>query len=190
MSPPNRHLPIVTLASPAPVFQEHRTPHMHGVIQLLDSANGRPLQNWRVGTDKRTTIGRALENDIVVADPYVSRSHAYIEFDRERQQWLMTSVSQQQLVYDSKTVAQLPLADGMVIRLGGQGCHIRFNQQQAVEQLDNRQTISFDMLMKPKLSLDKQQLAKEVDDIASGDFFQNLKQAVQRQRQRQTGPDQ
>ncbi len=162
---------------------------MHGVIQLLDSANGRPLQNWRIGTDKRTTIGRALENDIVVADPYVSRSHAYIDFDAARQQWLMVSVSQHQLVYDGKTLPELRLADGMVIRLGGQGCYLRFNQHQAVEQQDNRQTISFEMLMKPKLSLDKQQLAKEVDDIVSGDFFQNLKQAVQRQRNRQSPSD-
>jgi len=159
----------------------------HGVIQLLDSSHGRPLQNWKIGTDQRVTVGRALENDIVLADPYVSRAHAYIEYHAESDEWQVISISQHQLVHEGQTVRQLALVEGIMFRLGAQGCFLRFNK--SPEPIDNRQTMAVDFLVKPKLSLDQQQLAKDVNQIVADDFFQNLKKAVDTQRSRRAPPD-
>lgn len=159
---------------------------MQGVIQLLDSAHGRPLQHWPLTTDRRVTVGRSLDNDVVLADPFVSRAHAYIEFDTARQMWLVVSISQQQLVCDGKLLREVPLGEGVVFRLGPQGCFLRFNR--APEPFDNRQTMNVEFLVKPKLTLDTQQVNQDVAEIVTGEFFQHLQQSVQQQRARKRLP--
>jgi pSer/pThr/pTyr-binding forkhead associated (FHA) protein len=49
------------------------------VIDLLDSAQGHPLRTWSFNDRDKITLGRTPENDVSVADPYVSRSHAYLQ---------------------------------------------------------------------------------------------------------------
>jgi hypothetical protein len=161
---------------------------LHGVIQLLDSAHGRPLQNWKIESDERMTIGRAPGNDIVVADPCVSRAHAYLDFDAERKQWCVTSISTQKLVREGRAETQIDLIDGVVFRLGAQGCFLRFNQVQEQVESDNSKTMAGDFV-RPQLTLDRNQLQAEVAQIADGEFFQNLKRAVARQRERRDGSD-
>ena len=161
---------------------------MFGILQLLDSSHGRPLQNWKIASDKVVTVGRALDNDIVLADPFVSRAHAYLQFDAALGKWQVISISQHQLVHNGQTIAALDLTDGLTFRLGGQGCYLRFNQS-APEQVNNRQTMSVESLIRPKLALDEQQLDKSVHEIVDDDFFKNLKKSVERQRTRRANPD-
>jgi hypothetical protein len=156
---------------------------LHGVIQLLDSAHGRPLQNWKIQSDDRVTIGRAPTNDIVVADPFVSRAHAYIDFDDERQRWCMTSISHLKLVFEDRAQTQVDLVEGGVYRLGAQGCFLRFQQSIEHLEVDNRQTVAGDFV-RPALVLDQNKLAADVSEIVDGDFFQTLKQAADRHRNR------
>ncbi len=159
-----------------------------GIIQLLDSSHGRPLQNWKISSDKVVTVGRALDNDIVVADPFVSRAHAYLQYDEAHGKWQIISISQHQLVYNGQACAALDLTDGITFRLGGQGCFLRFNLS-SPEQTNNRQTMLPESLLRPKLQLDEQQLAKSVHEIVDDDFFKNLKKSVDHQRTRRAKPD-
>jgi hypothetical protein len=150
------------------------------VIQLLDAAEGHPLQTWRFEGRTRLTIGRSEDNDVVVTDPYVSRAHAYLQFEPAGDTWRIISISRQQLMYRGEVHAELDLVDGMVFRLGPNGCYLRFNQNQ--EQDDNRSTLSFDPKTMPILVLDRQKLEREVGDIASGEYFAQLKKAVEARR--------
>jgi hypothetical protein len=153
----------------------------HGVLQLLDSAQGHPLQTWTIAEKDHVTIGRAEENDIVVADPYVSRAHAYLHFDPAHDEWRVISISRQQVVFQGEARGELPLADGMVFRLGQHGCYLRFGQ--SLDGADDRKTISFDATLMPVFALDRKKMQSEVNEIADGEYFQSLKHAASRLRQ-------
>ena len=153
----------------------------HGVLQLLDSAQGHPLQTWTIADQNHVTIGRADENDIVVADPYVSRTHAYLQFDHAHDEWRVISISRQQVVYQGETRGELPLADGMVFRLGQHGCYLRFGE--SLDQAVDRKTISFDATLMPVFALDRKKMQREVNEIADGEYFQSLKNAASQLRQ-------
>jgi hypothetical protein len=152
----------------------------HGMIQLLDSAQGYPLQSWRFEDRNHVTIGRAEENDVVVADPYVSRAHAYLEHDPASGQWRVISISRQQIVFQGEQRGELALADGMIFRLGQHGCFLRFDQ--SVEATDGGKTLSFDPATMPVLALDTQRMQREVGEIVEGEYFQNLRDAVRSRR--------
>jgi hypothetical protein len=93
------------------------------------------------------------------------------------------SISRQQIVYQGRSQAELPLTDGTVFRLGPHGCYLRFGQ--LVEPGEDRQTLSFDARLMPVLALDVQKMQREVDAIVDGDYFQSLKDAAHlRRRQR------
>lgn len=156
------------------------------VLQLLDPAQHRPLQVWTFPGTGPVTIGRADENDVVLADPFVSRTHARLEMIAGS--WRVISLSSQQLLCDGKKLTELPLEDGMVFRLGARGCVMRFSGQHESEQ--NRSTMIFDADRMPVFQLDAQQLEREVAEISSGDYFRELQQAAQRIRQRRESEEQ
>ncbi len=105
-------------------MQLPQEPDSEIVIDLLDSATGRPQQSWRFAPDSRIQIGRARENDVVLANPYVSRAHAYIE--KTPSGWAAISISSQQLVASGRKVQTLELYSGTIFSLGPSGCSLRF----------------------------------------------------------------
>ena len=153
------------------------------VLELLDSASGVPLQAWSFPETQRIVIGRSDECDLVIANPYVSRSHAYLERDAEG--WQAVAISSQQLVIDGQRKQTSRLRDGDVIRLGAQGCDLKFReaQAQANKQVNWNQTMMFDPESCPILQLDKDQLEREVAEIETDEYFQNLSLTLQKLRQ-------
>ncbi|HVJ87985.1 MAG TPA: FHA domain-containing protein [Caulifigura sp.] len=153
-------------------------------IELLDSATGQPQQSWRFAGVSRVQIGRSRENDVVVSNPYVSRSHAYLE--RAGDRWTAIAISAQQLLSSGRTVQSVDLIPGTIFRLGPNGCTLKF----AVESLDKPSeegfdftgTLSFEGPQQPELTLDQDQLSREVTAIVEGDFFQALASEVDRLR--------
>lgn len=151
-------------------------------VHLLDSAQGHPLQSWKFDDRDSLTMGRSPDNDIVVTDPYVSRSHAYLKFDGD--QWRLISLSRQQIFFEGQVLPEVPVGDGTVCRLGPHGCYLKFDQAGA--QQDERSTISFDATLMPVFKLDREKMQQEVSQIADAPYFQQLKDAVrQRREQRQ-----
>lgn len=45
------------------------------ILTLLDPQHKTPVRQWRFERESRIRVGRALENDVVLADPLVSRYH-------------------------------------------------------------------------------------------------------------------
>lgn len=160
-----------------PPLQDHAV-----VLDLLDTATGQPVQTWRFTGQTRILLGRASDGDVVVANPYVSRAHAYVQnLDGV---WQAVAISCQQLLLNERRVALVELYDGCVFRLGSSGCSMRFSRDiQKTTASDPGQTLSIDPNTHPFLQLDRNQLAREVDEIANGDFFQNLSENLQRMRQ-------
>ena len=99
------------------------------VLELLDSASGIPLQTWSFPDKQRIVIGRSDESDVVIANPYVSRAHAYLESDDDG--WQAVAISTQQLVVDGHRKQTIRLREGDIFRLGVQGCDLKFREFQA-----------------------------------------------------------
>ncbi len=150
-------------------------------VHLLDSAQGHPLQTWKFDNRDSVTMGRSPDNDIVVTDPYVSRSHAYLKFDGD--QWRLISLSRQRIFYEGQALPEVPVGDGTVCRLGPHGCYLKFDQAEA--QQDERATISFDATLMPIFKLDREKMQQEVSQFVDAPYFQQLKDAVRQRREQQ-----
>jgi predicted component of type VI protein secretion system len=150
------------------------------ILQLLDSAKGHPLQNWTFENRESITLGRAPDNDVVLADPYVSRSHATLKL--ENNAWRLVSVSPKMILVDDQALSEAPIVAGTVFRLGPSGCYLRFGRP---EQHSNHSTMSFDSTLMPVLQLDRQQMERDVGQIVDAEFFQQLKDARRQLRERQ-----
>ena len=152
------------------------------VLELLDSASGVLLQTWSFPEKQRILIGRADECDLVVANPYVSRSHAYLERDEEG--WQVVAISSQQLLADGQRKQTIRLRQGDIFRLGTQGCDLRFREVHAEAEEDGGSgTLMFDPDSCPILHLDRDQLQREVAEIETGSYFQNLSETVKKMKQ-------
>jgi pSer/pThr/pTyr-binding forkhead associated (FHA) protein len=149
------------------------------VVHLLDSAQGHSLQTWRFTTQELITIGRSEENDVVLADPHVSRVHARLV--HENGSWRLISTGRHGTLVDNRVVAEFALQNHTVFRLGGGGPMLRFDttarESQRSETLD-----SFDPDMFSMLEVDESRKQHEVDQIASNSLFQELQEQSRRMR--------
>jgi hypothetical protein len=148
-------------------------------VHLLDTAQGHPLQTWTFADHDSVTMGRSPDNDIVVADPYVSRAHAYLKFDRD--EWRLIAISRQLIFCAGQTWPEVPVVDGTVCRLGPHGCYLRFGQAEAQQ---NLRTMSFDATPMPILQLDREKMQQDVSQIADAPYFQQLQDAIRQRRAR------
>jgi predicted component of type VI protein secretion system len=155
------------------------------VVELLDPAQGHPLHSWAFEGRSSITIGRAGENDVVISDPFVSRTHVRLEAADGA--WRAVSLSSQQLSLDGQRLEQFELSPGTVFRLGPNGCFLRFNL--AREAAETRRTMEFDSALMPIFNLDKATLQREVGEVASSAYFQQLQQIVARRRESPTRGD-
>jgi len=85
-------------------------------LHLLDSAQGHPLQSWAFEGRDSITLGRAPECDVVLADPYVSRSHACLKYASN--EWRVLSNNDRTVIFEGQPWSEVPLSDGTVFRLG------------------------------------------------------------------------
>ena len=149
------------------------------VVHLLDSAQGYSLQTWRFTNRDLITIGRSDENDIVLADPHVSRVHTKLV--HENGSWRLISTGRHGTLVDNRLVSEFALQNHTVFRLGGAGPMLRFDttacESQRSETLD-----SFDPDMFSMLEVDESRKQHEVDQIAGNSLFQELQEQSRRLR--------
>lgn len=149
------------------------------VLHLLDSDHGRPLQTWSFADRDTITLGRAEDNDIVLSDPYVSRAHAMLKL--EGSTWKLSSISRQRVLYQGQAWDELALKEGLVFRLGPNGCHLRFGDTSAAP--TNMSTMSFEPTLMPVFQLDRERMERDVNQIAGASYFQQLKDAARQLRE-------
>ncbi len=158
-------------------------------LDLLDSATGQSQQSWCFSGVSCVQIGRARENDVAVSNPYVSRSHAYLQ--KSAHGWTAIAISSQQLMSSGRRVQEIDLIPGTIFQLGPHGSVLRFAAEVANEpaprNFDYSGTLAFEPPEQPALKLDLDQLSREVTAIVEGDFFQSLASNVNRLRRARDG---
>jgi pSer/pThr/pTyr-binding forkhead associated (FHA) protein len=148
-------------------------------LHLLDSAQGHTLQSWRVSDRSTVTIGRSDDNDIVIADPHVSRLHATLVHQHDK--WTLVSLGRHGTLIDNRLVSEAILRDGTVFRLGANGPTLRFGLNDGATSrsatLDN-----IDPEMLGMLGIDQLRKQQEVDQIAENVVFKQLRDRLRQAR--------
>jgi pSer/pThr/pTyr-binding forkhead associated (FHA) protein len=148
-------------------------------LHLVDSNRTQPLQTWRFLDTPLIRIGRAPENEVVVSSPFVSRAHAYLRHHEGA--WELCVLSQQGVFVDGQRIDALALREGTVFRLSAGGPFLRFSVQDEAERIGSS-TISYTPDT-PLLILDPVQRDRQVDEIARGEYFQQLRLKARQLRQ-------
>jgi hypothetical protein len=145
-------------------------------LELLDPESGHILQQWEFSGRDVCQLGRSRECDVVVGSPFVSRTHACLQFADEC--WELSAVSRSGVYVDGNRVEHLVLNDGVAFRLAERGPVLRFREQHADGQASLGETICFDSARTPVLVLDEERRDLEVEEITGGDYFRELQRKV------------
>jgi Protein kinase domain/FHA domain len=92
-------------------------------LTLLHPVNFTPVQHWTFKEESVVKVGRATDNHVVLYSAVVSRYH--IEVRRERSIWEIISLGANGTYSDGKRIMQVPIHDGMIVRLARSGPNIQ-----------------------------------------------------------------
>ncbi|PMP78794.1 MAG: DUF2662 domain-containing protein, partial [Chloroflexus aggregans] len=121
---PRRSIQVVAEMGSNQVDQPNMTKIMQGdqaagrssgaflLLQTGDTSQALPIATTMV------SIGRGLDNDIILEDTRVSRKHAQLRY-RQRRFWLTDLGSTNGTFVNGERIAERALRDGDVISLGG-----------------------------------------------------------------------
>ena len=146
-------------------------------LHLLDSAQGHAIQTWRYEDRVRVSIGRAVENDITLADAQVSRLH--LELLYREGQWMLCSHGRNGTRVDGERVTEVRLANRSIFQLGSNGPTFQFvtvkDSATGMATIDEIDPAALDFLR-----IDEQRMAEEVQRIAEGEAFRQLEEQARR----------
>jgi pSer/pThr/pTyr-binding forkhead associated (FHA) protein len=129
------------------------------------------------------TIGRDESNDVVIANPQVSRLHATLSHSDGS--WSLISIGRHGTVVGDRLISEFELRHQTVFQLGAGGPMLRFDlgpaEQRGGATLDNIDPDTISML-----AVDESRKQHEVDLIAGNDLFREL-QERSRQMRKATG---
>lgn len=150
-------------------------------LHLLDSVSGHALQRWEFAGRDKISIGRAAECDIAVSDPQVSRNHVELCFRDGN--WQLRSLGRNGTWIHGSRVEEQALQDRAIFQLGSTGPMIQFfleagRTETSSATLDNIDPQQFDFL-----SIDRESVANEVEQIVGSEAFQKLRVETDRLRQ-------
>jgi predicted component of type VI protein secretion system len=166
---------------------KHRPLTAGGVcLQLLDSAQGQPIQTWRFTDEREITIGREATRDIVLSDPHVSRHHVTL-FAGDGS-WSLVSCGRHGTLIDNRLVVEAILRPGVVFRLGPSGPMLRFDQG-APEVSQSMTMDQIDVEALALFELDQERNQREADRIAGGALFDELLHESKRMRSARKSDD-
>jgi hypothetical protein len=153
------------------------------MVHLLDPATGRVLQVWLLASQAVITIGREQGQDVLLADPYVSRQHAELRF--QDGQWQLVSLGRNGITIEGRRVTEALAHNGLVFRLGSEGPTLRFID--TPPDASNSATITSDSMGKFALRFDETKVEQEVDEIAEGEYFRQLQERARNLRRQREG---
>lgn len=92
-------------------------------LTLLHPLQSVPAQSWTFEPESVIRIGRSTDNDVILYSAVVSRHH--VELRRENSSWEVVSLGANGTYMDGKRITQVPVVDGMIIRLASSGPQIQ-----------------------------------------------------------------
>lgn len=96
-------------------------------LTLLHPTQSVPVQSWSFESESVVRIGRATDNDVIIYSAVVSRHH--VELWKNPSGWEIINFGANGTYVDDRAIAQVPLVDGMTIRLGNSGPKIRVRME-------------------------------------------------------------
>lgn len=88
-------------------------------LTLLHPLQSVPVQSWPFENESVIRIGRSTDNEVILYSAVVSRHH--VEIRRNGSGWEIVSIGANGTYMDGKRITQLPVVDGMIIRLASSG---------------------------------------------------------------------
>lgn len=92
-------------------------------VSLLHPLQFTPVQSWKFADESIIRIGRALDNQVVLYSAVVSRHH--VEVRRINGSWQIVSLGANGTYVDDQPISQVPVVDGVIIRLASSGPKIQ-----------------------------------------------------------------
>ncbi|CDN11344.1 hypothetical protein RintRC_7062 [Richelia intracellularis] len=90
---------------------------------LLNPLQSLPPQSWNFEDESIIRIGRSTDNDVVLYSAVVSRRH--VELRKVNHGWEIVCLGANGTFLDGEPVQQLPVKDGIVLRLARSGPQIQ-----------------------------------------------------------------
>ncbi len=118
-------------ADPCGKFQEAiRRKSLKDVISvitltLLHPLQSVPVQSWTFEPESVIRIGRSTDNEVILYSAVVSRHH--VELRRNGSDWEIVSLGANGTYLEGKRITQMPVEDGMIIRLASSGPKIQIH---------------------------------------------------------------
>lgn len=94
-------------------------------LSLLHPLSKDPVQHWDFDEESVIRIGRSTDNNVVLYSAVVSRHH--VEVRKGQDGWEIVNLGTNGTYLEGKRVAQVPVKDGIVIRLARSGPNIQIN---------------------------------------------------------------
>ena len=88
-------------------------------LTLLHPLRSTPIQSWTFADELLIRVGRATDNQVVLYSAVVSRHH--LELRAVGENWEIVSLGTNGTYLDGKRVSQVPIVDGVIIRLAHSG---------------------------------------------------------------------
>ncbi|MGF1569600.1 MAG: FHA domain-containing protein [Nodosilinea sp.] len=95
------------------------------ILSLLHPLHKTPVQNWSFDQESVIRIGRSTDNNVILYSAVVSRHH--VEIHRADDGWVIKSLGTNGTYLDGKRIAEVPVQDGIIIRLARSGPNIQIN---------------------------------------------------------------
>lgn len=92
-------------------------------LTLLHPLQSVPVQSWPFENESLIRIGRSTDNEVILYSAVVSRHH--VELRRNGSSWVIVSLGANGTYIDGKRITQMPVEDGMIVRLASSGPKIQ-----------------------------------------------------------------
>lgn len=94
-------------------------------LTLLHPLQSIPVQSWPFENESLIRIGRSTDNEVILYSAVVSRHH--VELRRKGTDWEIVSLGANGTYIDGKRITQMPVVDGMIVRLASSGPKIQIH---------------------------------------------------------------
>lgn len=94
-------------------------------LTLLHPIQSTPVQSWTFEHESVIRIGRSTDNHVILYSAVVSRHH--VELRQLDQQWEIINLGANGTYLDGKQITQVPVVDGVIIRLARSGPNIQIH---------------------------------------------------------------
>lgn len=109
-------------------------------LTLLHPLQSVPVQSWPFENESLIRIGRSTDNEVILYSAVVSRHH--VELRRNDSGWVIVSLGANGTYIDGKRITQMPVEDGMIVRLASSGPKIQIRLEGEIPTAKLKTTLS------------------------------------------------